>query len=134
MRQGKPKNRVAKAAISKKIRHGGGTIISGALIKPSATNLKPKIHVRRGDTVVVISGSKELGKGKIGKVLKVLPTSGKIVVEGVNVVTKGMRKRTVMGQSGLVKQEAPIFASKVMLFDTESKKAVRSEKRKALSL
>jgi large subunit ribosomal protein L24 len=134
MSEGKPRIRMAKAAIGKRIRHGGGIVISRALIKPSSTNLIPKIHVRRGDTVVMISGSKEMGKGKIGKVLRVLPGSGKIVVEGINVVTRGTRKSSVMGQSGLIKKEAPIFASKVMLYDTEGKKAVRAEKRKALSL
>lgn len=134
MSEGKPRIRMAKAAIGKRIRHGGGIVVSRALIKPGSTNLIPKIHVRRGDTVVVVSGSKEMGKGKIGKVLRVLPRSGKIVVEGINVVTRGTRKSSVMGQSGLIKKEAPIFASKVMLYDTEGKKAVRAEKRKALSL
>lgn len=127
------KIKLAKAAIGKKIRHGGGVVISRALIKPGATNLNPKIHVRRGDTVIVKSGDKELGKGKVGKVLKVFPSSGKIIVEGVNVVTRATRKSSVMGQSGLVKKEAPIFASKVMLYDTENKKAVRAEKRKVLN-
>jgi large subunit ribosomal protein L24 len=127
------KVRLANAAIGKKIKYGGDIVISRALVKPGATNLHPKIHVRRGDTVVVISGSKEKGKGKVGKVLKVLPTCGKVIVEGVNIVTRATRKRTAMGQSGLIKKESPVFASKVMLYDTENKKAVRAEKRKALN-
>ena len=126
--------RFAKAPIRKKIRYGGDVVVSQALLKPGVTNLVPKIHVRRGDTVIVISGSEKLGKGKIGKVIKVIPRSGKIVVEGVNMITRATRKRSVTGQSGLIKREAPIFAAKVMLYDTENKKAVRAEKRKILSM
>jgi large subunit ribosomal protein L24 len=134
MDKSKHKVKLANAAIGKKIKHGGSVVLSRALVKPDATNLRPKIHVRRGDTVVVKSGSKEMGRGKIGKVLKVFSSSGKVIVEGVNVVTRATRKRTMTGQSGLLKKESPIFASKVMLYDTENKKAVRAEKRKALNL
>jgi large subunit ribosomal protein L24 len=133
--QAQQKNRIrfSKAPIRKKIRYGGDIVVSQALVKAGATNLIPKISVRRGDTVIVISGSEQLGKGKIGKVTKVFPKTGKIIVEGVNMITRATRKRSVTGQSGLVKKEAPIFASKVMLYDTDNKKALRADKRKALN-
>mgnify|MGYP000968876220 CR=1 FL=1 len=50
----------------------------------------PKVHVKKGDTVIVISGE---DKGKKGKVLKVMPNEKKILVEGINVVTKHKKKR-----------------------------------------
>lgn len=71
-----------------------------------------KLHVRKGDTVVVLSGK---DKGKKGKVLRALPKEGKVLVEDVNVVTKHKRPSPTMQQGGLLKQEAPIFAAKVML-------------------
>jgi large subunit ribosomal protein L24 len=109
---------------------GGRTVVSGALIKPGATNLIPKIHVKRGDLVMLMSGSKQVGKGKTGKVLSVFPETGKIIVEGINIVTRATKAKTAMGKSGLIKQEAPIYASRVMLYSTKSKKAVRAEFRK----
>jgi large subunit ribosomal protein L24 len=120
----------AKAAISKKIKPGGKILVSEALVKQGATNLKPKIHVKRGDLVILTTGSKEAGKGKTGKVTAVFPDSGKIIVEGINVVTKATKARGPMAKSGLIKQEAPIYASRVMLYSTEKKKGVRAEFRK----
>jgi large subunit ribosomal protein L24 len=127
----KKKNiRYAKAALSKKIKMGGRTVVSQALVKSGAKNLVPKIHVKRGDLVMLMAGSKNVGKGKTGKVLSVFPDTGKIIVEGINIVTRATRARTAMGKSGLIKKEAPIYASRVMLYSTKSKKAVRAEFRK----
>ncbi len=109
---------------------GARTVISQALVKKGSTNLAPKIHVKRGDLVILTSGSKEMGRGKTGKVLKVLPQEGKIVVEGINMVTRAVRPKTALGKSGLVKEEGPIFASKVMLYSSKEKKGVRAEFRK----
>ncbi len=120
----------AKAAIAKKVKVDGHAVVSQALVKKGVTNLVPKIHVKRGDLVMLTSGSKEAGKGKTGKVLTVFPQSGKIIVEGVNVITRATKPRSAMGKSGLLKKEAPIFASRVMLYSTQSKKAVRKESRK----
>ena len=71
-----------------------------------------KLHVRKGDTVIVLSGK---DKGKKGKVLAAYPGEGKVLVEDVNVVTKHKKPSPTMQQGGLLKQEAPIFAAKVML-------------------
>ena len=122
--------RFAKAAIKQKIKFGGVTVVSEALVKPGATNLVPKVHVKKGDLVKVISGSVEMGKGKTGKVLEVFPKEGKVIVEGINLKTKASKPRGPMAPGGLNKKEAPIFASKVMLFSTKSNKAVRAEFRK----
>ncbi|HMP51497.1 MAG TPA: 50S ribosomal protein L24 [Candidatus Melainabacteria bacterium] len=126
--------RYCKAPLSKKVREGGFTVVSEALVKKSVSNLIPKIHVKRGDLVKVVSGSKEMGKGKTGKVLQVLPKKGMVIVEGVNIKTHHVKQRQGLGGDGIVKKESPIFASKVMLFDPQSKKAVRKEFRKKLSL
>jgi len=120
----------AKAPIVKKIKMGAKTVVSQALVKKGVSNLVPKMHVKRGDLVIVTSGSKELGRGKTGKILKVLPREGKVVVEGINMMTRAMKPRTATGKSGLVKEEAPIFASKVMLYSPKTKKGVRAEFRK----
>lgn len=79
-----------------------------------------KLHVKTGDTVVLLTGDYKdkfegKGKRKTGKVLEVSPKEGKVIVEGVNMITKHM-KPTRMGQSGsLIKAESPIYASKVQL-------------------
>ena len=71
-----------------------------------------KIHVKKNDTVVVISGK---DAGKKGKVLVAMPSEGKIIVEGVAMATKHKKPRGLGQQGGIVHQEAPIYASKVML-------------------
>ncbi|AEF16401.1 50S ribosomal protein L24 [Thermoanaerobacterium saccharolyticum] len=83
---------------------------------------RKKLHVKTGDIVTVISGK---DKGKKGKVLKALPKEGKVLVEGVNVVTKHKRARSPQDQGGIIHQEAPIFASKVMLYCNNCGKGVR---------
>jgi large subunit ribosomal protein L24 len=122
--------RYAKAPIAKKIKMGAKTVVSQALVKKGSSNLQPKMHVKRGDLVIVTSGSKELGRGKTGKILKVLAKQGKVVVEGINMVTSAVKPKTATGKSGLVRAEGPIFASKVMLYSAKSKKGVRAEFRK----
>lgn len=117
--------RYANAPISKQVKLGGKTVVSNALVKQGVSNLTPKVHVKKGDMVMLMSGSEKVGRGKTGKVANVFPKTGKIIVEGINVVTRGTRQRTVTGQSGLIKKEAPIFASRVMLFCTACKKPTR---------
>lgn len=72
-----------------------------------------KIHVKKGDTVVVLSGK---DKGKKGRVLGVQPSVGKVLVEGVNMATKHQKPNKKVKQGGIVHQEAPIFSSKVAVF------------------
>jgi len=78
-------------------------------------------RLKVGDLVVVISGE---DKGKTGKVSRVLPDQGKVVVEGVNVVRKHVRSMPER-PGGIVEMEAPVFASKVMPVDPETKKPTR---------
>ena len=70
-----------------------------------------KIHVKKGDKVMVISGK---DKNKKGKVLVVNPKTGKVIVEGVNIATKHTKARRQGEAGGIIKQETPIYASKVM--------------------
>lgn len=106
------------------------------MIKSKIKSVPNKLHVKTGDTVVVISGrsnndkrsdkSSQLGdKGKIGKVLKVFPKLGKVVVEGVNVKKKHLKPNAMNTQGEIVEREVPIFSSKVMLWDEEAKSATR---------
>ena len=71
-----------------------------------------KVHVKTGDTVVVINGK---NRGARGKVLQVSPSEGKVIVEGVNIVTKHIKPRRVGEPGGLVKAESALYADKVQL-------------------
>ncbi len=81
-----------------------------------------KLHVKKGDTVVVISGK---DKNKKGKVLIALPQEGKVLVEGVNMSKKHKKPGKDMQQGGIIHQESPIFSSKVMLWCEKCNKGVR---------
>jgi large subunit ribosomal protein L24 len=83
-----------------------------------------KVHVRKDDVVVVITGK---DKGKQGKVLKVIPKTGRVVVEGVNLVKKHAKPSARNPQGGIIEMEAPIHASNVMLLSKiEAKKAKKN--------
>lgn len=82
----------------------------------------PNVHVKKGDTVVIISGE---DKGKKGKVLKVIPNEGKILVEGINVVTKHKKPSGQAQQAGIIHEEAPVYSSKALLFCNNCGKGVR---------
>jgi len=75
--------------------------------------IKAKIHVKKGDTVLVITGK---NAGKKGKVVEVLPKDNRLVVEGVNVVKRHTKPSQQMPQGGIVEKEAPIAVSNVMIF------------------
>lgn len=81
-----------------------------------------KVHVRKNDTVVVISGK---DKGKTGEVLSVNPKTGRVLVKGVNVVTKHQKPSRTNMQGGIVNIEAAINSSKVMLYCEKCKNATR---------
>ncbi|WMM25580.1 50S ribosomal protein L24 [Tissierella sp. MB52-C2] len=80
------------------------------------------MHVKSGDTVVVIAGK---DKGKKGKVLRVFPKESKVIVEGVNMLTKHKKPQGPTAPGGIVKMEGPIDSSNVMYFCDKDKKAVR---------
>lgn len=81
-----------------------------------------KIHVRKKDTVVVISGK---DKGKTGEVLAVYPKKGKVLVKGVNIVAKNQKPTKANVQGGILHKEAPVYSSKVMLYCEKCKSATR---------
>ncbi len=84
--------------------------------------VRHKIHVRKGDTVQVIAGR---DRGKVGEVLTVIPKTGKVVVQSVNIRTKHLKPQQE-GESGqIVTQEAPIHSSNVMLYSEKEKVASR---------
>jgi len=85
--------------------------------------MKPtKLHVRTGDTVVVISGK---DAGKSGKVQKAFPKEGKIVVEGVALVKRHQKPRGQGMRGGIITKESAFPSSKVMLMCPSCKKATR---------
>lgn len=75
---------------------------------------KVKMHVRRGDVVRAISGADADGQ-KTGKVLKIYPKKGRVLVEGFNFVKKHMRKSQDNPNGGIVTKEAPLAASKLVV-------------------
>ena len=81
-----------------------------------------KLHIKKGDTVIVLSGE---DKGKTGKVLKVIVDKQRAIVEGVNIVTKSSKPTAKNPQGGLVKVEAPIHISNLSLIDPKSGKPTR---------
>ena len=78
----------------------------------------PKLQVKSGDTVVVISGN---DKGKTGKVLEVNRDKDRVIVEGVNLVSKHTKPNPQNPQGGIIKQEAGIHISNVQLMDSSAK-------------
>ena len=78
--------------------------------------------VKKGDTVVVISGNY---KGKQGTVLKVITKDNRVVVEGVNVVSRHTRPSQANPDGGIIKKEAPIAISNVMLLDPKKNEPTR---------
>ncbi len=71
-----------------------------------------KVHVKKGDEVVVINGKY---RGARGKVMEVSPAEGKVIVEGVNIVTKHVKPRRMGEPGGLIKAESALYADKVQL-------------------
>lgn len=71
-----------------------------------------KVHVKKGDTVIVLSGK---SAGKKGKVLEVSPGEGKLIIEGVNLVTKHVKPRKQDQPGGIVKAEGAMYACKVQI-------------------
>lgn len=81
-----------------------------------------KMHVKKGDNVIVISGK---DKGKKGRVLHAFPSENRVLVEGVNMVKKHSRPSKANPQGGILNQEAPIHASNVMIVDPKTGEATR---------
>ncbi len=85
-------------------------------------NTQAKLNIRKGDTVKVIAGD---SKGQQGKVLSVNKATNRVVVEGLNMVSKHTKPNATNTEGGIIKKEAPIHISNVMLIDPKSGKATR---------
>jgi large subunit ribosomal protein L24 len=88
--------------------------------------VRQKLHVAKGDEVQIISGE---DKGKRGRVLRADPKTGRVTVQGVNLIKKHQRA-TQTTEGGIVTREAPIHHSKVMLLDPKSGEPTRIRRRK----
>ena len=81
-----------------------------------------KLHIKKDDTVIVLTGE---DKGKTGKVLKVLVEKNRAIVEGINIVSKSAKPSAKNPRGGIVKQEAPVHISNLSLIDPKSGKPTR---------
>jgi len=88
--------------------------------------MQKKLHIKKGDTVVVISGN---SKGQEGKVLNVVREKDRAIVEGVNMVSKHTKPNSKSPQGGIIKQEATIHISNLMLKDPKTGKPTRIGRR-----
>ena len=85
-----------------------------------------KLHIKKGDTVIVNAGD---NKGQTGKVVKVLVSKNRAVVEGVNMVSKSQKPSAKNPQGGIVKVEATIHISNLNVVDPKTGKATRIGRR-----
>ena len=85
-----------------------------------------KLHIKKGDTVIVIAGD---NKGQQGKVLKVEVSKQRAIVEGVNLIKKATKPNAKNPQGGIVEQEAPIHISNLQVLDPKSGKPTRIGRR-----
>lgn len=85
-----------------------------------------KLHIKKGDNVVVLSGN---DKGKTGRVLEVLVQKQRAIVEGVNIITKHAKPSAKNPQGGIEKKEAPIHISNLNVADPKTGKATRIGRR-----
>jgi len=83
-----------------------------------SNRFKPKFNIKKGDSVVVIAGDDKDPK-KPRKVLEVFPDKAKVLVEGVNIVTKHTKPSAQNTKGGIVKIEAPVHISNIMLWDAK---------------
>lgn len=78
--------------------------------------------IKKNDIVIVIQGKE---KGKKSKVLRLLPKDQKVIIEGLNLIKRHTKKRRQQDQAGIIKKEAPMHISNVMLYCSRCKKPVR---------
>jgi large subunit ribosomal protein L24 len=90
-------------------------------------NLQPKLKVRKGDLVKVIAGD---SKGTQGKILEVIAATNRVLVEGANMVSKHTKPNATSPNGGIIKQEAALHISNVMLIDPKSGKPTRVGRKK----
>jgi large subunit ribosomal protein L24 len=85
-----------------------------------------KMHVSKGDTVRVMRGD---DKGKEGKVMRIFPKTGRVLVEGINIVKKHRKARNAEEQSGIIEVAAPVHSSNLMLLDSKTGEPTRTKAR-----
>jgi large subunit ribosomal protein L24 len=85
-----------------------------------------KLHVTKGDLVRVVRGD---DKGKEGRILRVFAKTGRVTIDGVNIVKRHRRARRAEEQSGIIEMPAPVHASNVMLLDPKSGAPTRTRRR-----
>ncbi|QZZ19218.1 50S ribosomal protein L24 [Leptothermofonsia sichuanensis E412] len=92
------------------------------MAKSKTTPTRFKMHVKKGDTVQVIAGR---DKGKVGEILRAIPSESKVIVKGVNMRTKHVKPQQEGETGQIVTSEAPIHSSNVMLYSEKQKVASR---------
>ena len=80
--------------------------------------MQTKLHIKKGDTVMIIAGD---SKGQQGKILKVQIEKSKAIVEGINLVSKHTKPNAKSPQGGILKKEAPVHISNLMVIDSSGK-------------
>ncbi|MDD2380107.1 MAG: 50S ribosomal protein L24 [Mariniphaga sp.] len=88
--------------------------------------MQKKLHIKKGDTVVVITGT---SKGKKGRVLEIITKTDRAIVEGVNMIKKHTKPNAKSPQGGIIEQEAPIHISNLMLVDPKTGEPTRIGRR-----
>lgn len=88
--------------------------------------MQKKLHIKKGDNVVVIAGN---DKGQKGRVLEIIRKSERAIVEGVNMIKKHTKPNAESPQGGIVKKEAPIHISNLMIADPKSGEATKVGRR-----
>jgi large subunit ribosomal protein L24 len=84
--------------------------------------MQKKLHIKKGDTVVVITGN---NKGQKGRVLEVIRKTNRAIVEGVNMIKKHTKPNAETPQGGIVEKEAPVHISNLMLVDPKNGEPTR---------
>ena len=84
--------------------------------------MQKKLHIKKGDTVLVIAGN---NKGKKGRVLEIITKSERAIVEGVNMIKKHTKPNAATPQGGIVEKEASIHVSNVMVIDPKTNEPTR---------
>ncbi|ASS76918.1 50S ribosomal protein L24 [Tumebacillus algifaecis] len=87
---------------------------------------KAKLHVKKGDQVVVLTGK---DKGKKGRILEAYPTEQRVLIEGVNIVKRHTKPNATNQQGGIIEKEAPIHVSNVAIVDPKTGGATRIGKK-----
>ncbi|MCL4439772.1 MAG: 50S ribosomal protein L24 [Firmicutes bacterium] len=86
----------------------------------------PKVHVRKGDTVLVTAGKE---KGKKGKIINVDPEKSRVIIDGINIVKRHTRPTQKLPQGGIMEKPAPMHSSNVMLYCTKCNTPTRINKK-----